>query len=244
MPDGEGGGRRADLYAHRVLDVSSAVAFVAGALAAHADADAAVAMAAYLKTDMPFYGVTTPQRKPIAAELSKRWVPETPRDYQRLVLALWKQPHREEKYLALGVAERHRQFITLDAVALYHRLIVEGAWWDLVDGVAANLVGGAFLRHRTEMTPLIREWLDDEVMWLRRTAIISQLNHKAATDAELLFECCARRAHETEFFIRKAIGWALRQYARTDPEAVRRFVADQGDRLSGLSRREAMKHLE
>jgi 3-methyladenine DNA glycosylase AlkD len=94
------------------------------------------------------------------------------------------------------------------------------------------------------MTPLVRRWLDDEVMWLRRTAIISQLNHKAATDTALLFDGCAARAHETEFFIRKAIGWALRQYARTDPDAVRRFVRQHEKELSGLSKREALKHLE
>jgi 3-methyladenine DNA glycosylase AlkD len=230
-------------YAAGVLDVGAAVSFVGRELSARADPIAAVDMARYLKTEMPFYGVKTPDRAPIAAEMARRWVPETPRDYERLILALWRQPHREEKYLALGVAERHKRFVTLDSIPLYRRLIVEGAWWDLVDGVAANLVGGVLLRSRAEMTPVIRDWLEDKDMWLRRTAIISQLNHKAATDATLLFECCARRAHEKEFFIRKAIGWALRQYARTDPEAVRRFVNQHEHELSGLSKREALKHL-
>jgi 3-methyladenine DNA glycosylase AlkD len=226
-----------------VLDVDAAVSFVNRELAARADPATAVEMARYLKTDMPFYGVKTPDRKPIAADLARRWIPDTAADYERLVLALWHQPHREVKYLALGVAERQHRFITLEAVPLFRRLIVEGAWWDLVDGVAANLVGGVLLHERAAMTPLVRRWLDDEVMWLRRTTIISQLNHKAATDAALLFDGCAARAHETEFFIRKAIGWALRQYARTDPQAVRQFVEEQGEKLSGLSRREAMKHL-
>ncbi len=226
-----------------MLDVRSAVAFANRELAARADPATAAGMARYLKTDMPFYGVKTPARKPIATELARRWAPEDARDYQRLVLALWNESHREVKYLALGVAERHRRFITLAAVPLYRRLIVEGAWWDLVDGVAANLVGGVLLQERGEMTPLVRRWLDDEIMWLRRTTIISQLNHKAATDTTLLFEACAARAHETEFFIRKAIGWALRQYARTDAAAVRRFVELHDKELSGLTRREAMKHL-
>jgi 3-methyladenine DNA glycosylase AlkD len=172
------------------------------------------------------------------------------------------------------MASRHSRFITPAALPLYKRLIVEGAWWDLVDGVAGDLVGTVLLEHRDWTTPLLRRWLGDDDMWLRRTAIISQLNHKDATDAAFLFECCAARAHETEFFIRrrtsirapqgseaerrplglrsnrraidarrKAIGWALRQYARTDPAAVRRFVNQQGDALSGLSRREALKHL-
>ena len=226
-----------------MLDVRAAVAFAAEGLAAVADPGAAAAMARYMKTDMPFYGVKTPERRPIAAELARRWVPATHGEYEALVIGLWRQPHREEKYLAIGLAERHKRFITVEAVSLYRRLIVEGAWWDLVDGVAADLVGRVLLEHRTEITPIIRSWLDDEDVWLRRSAIISQLQHKASTDAALLFECCARRADEKEFFIRKAIGWALRQYARTDPGAVRRFVAERGDRLSGLSRREAMRHL-
>jgi 3-methyladenine DNA glycosylase AlkD len=147
------------------------------------------------------------------------------------------------KYLAIGAAQRHRRFITPGAMPLYRRLIVEGAWWDLVDGVASDLVGTVLLDHRAATTPVLRRWLHHDDLWLRRSAIISQLNHKTATDAAFLFECCSARAHETEFFMRKAIGWALRQYARTDPEAVRRFVAEQGDKLSGLSRREALKHL-
>lgn len=226
-----------------MLDVSAAVAFASRELAARAEPVAAADMARYLKTDMPFFGVKTPERKSISVELGRRWVPTTAREYERLVLALWREPQREHKWLALGVAERHKRFIDLPALPLYRRLIVEGAWWDLVDGVAANLIGKVLLDHRADLTPTIRDWLEDDCMWLRRTAIISQLNHKAATDVELLFECCAARAHETEFFIRKAIGWALRQYARTDPEAVRRFVHQHDGELSGLSKREALKHL-
>jgi 3-methyladenine DNA glycosylase AlkD len=187
--------------------------------------------------------VKTPDRVPIARELAERWPPRTAAEYRGLVLGLWAGPQREKKYLALGAAGRHRRFMTPAALPLFRRLIVEGAWWDLVDGVAADLVGTVLREHRERITPIVRKWLHDDDMWLRRTAIISQLGHKDDTDAEFLFECCAARAHETEFFIRKAIGWALRQYARTDPAAVRRFVAAQGDKLSGLSRREALKHL-
>lgn len=226
-----------------MLDVPGAVSYAQRELRALADPRAAVEMAKYLKTTMPFYGVKTPDRVPIAREMAGRWVPRTAAEYRDLVLALWSLPHREEKYLAISMAGRHSRFITPAALPLYKRLIVQGAWWDLVDGVAGDLVGTVLLDHRERTTPLLRRWLMDDDMWLRRTAIISQLNHKEATDAAFLFECCAARAHETEFFIRKAIGWALRQYARTDPAAVKRFVKEQGGRLSGLSRREALKHL-
>ena len=227
----------------RVLDVAAAVRFVERALKSQGDAAAGREMARYMKTDMPMYGVRSPARVPIARTLAERWPPQTAADYRSLVLGLWERPHREMKYLAIAAAVRHRKFITPVALPLYRRLIVEGAWWDLVDEVAADLVGKVLLEHRERTTATLREWLHHDDLWLRRTAIISQLRHKDATDAAFLFECCAARAAETDFFIRKAIGWALRQYAYTDPEAVRRFVSAQGDRLSGLSRREALKHL-
>ena len=226
-----------------MLDVAAAVAFAERELRKRADPAAAVDMARYMKTTMPFYGVKMPDRTPIARTLAERWAPQSAAEYRRLVEGLWGRTHREMKYLAIGAAVKHRSFIEPTMLPLYRRLIVTGAWWDLVDGVASELVGKVLLDHRKWATPRLREWLHNDDMWLRRTAIISQLTHKADTDASFLFECCAARAHETEFFIRKAIGWALRQYARTDPEAVRRFVKQQGDRLSGLSRREAMKHL-
>lgn len=226
-----------------VLDLAAAIRFAERELRLRADPEAAVAMAAYMKTTMPFFGVKTPNRAPITRALGERWPPETASEYRRLVLALWERPHREFKYLAIGAARRHRRFVTPAAMPLYRRLVVEGAWWDLVDEVASGLAGAVLLEDRERITPTLRRWLHDPDMWLRRSAIISQLNHGSATDTGFLFECCAARGHETEFFIRKAIGWALRQYARTDPQAVRRFVAAQSERLSGLSRREALKHL-
>jgi 3-methyladenine DNA glycosylase AlkD len=226
-----------------VIDTRSAVAFVAAELTARSDPVAAVGMAQYMKTDMPFYGVKKPGRAPVFRELRRRWRPQTRADYEALVSALWEQPHREEKYFAIGVARESPEFITSVSLPLYRRLIVEGAWWDFVDEVAAHLVGRVLLDERPGTSRLLRQWIADADLWLRRTAIISQLTHKGATDAAMLFEFCAARAHESEFFIRKAIGWALREYAKTDPESVRKFVASHHDELSGLSRREALKHL-
>jgi 3-methyladenine DNA glycosylase AlkD len=126
---------------------------------------------------------------------------------------------------------------------LYRRLIVEGAWWDFVDEVAVRLVGRVLRDHRRQLTATIRTWAADADMWIRRAAIISQVGHKDQTDPVLLFELCETCAHEREFFIRKAIGWALREYAKTAPDTVREFALAHRAELSGLSFREATKHL-
>ncbi len=159
------------------------------------------------------------------------------------MLELWSQPHREEKYLAIGLARAHRDYQTIGSMPLYRRLVVEGAWWDLVDDVAVQLVGAVWLRDRARTTPIMRRWIDDDDRWLRRSAILGQIKHKTDTDEDLLFEFCLARAHEEDFFIRKAIGWALREYAKTAPVAVRAFVDAHRKAWSGLTYREATKHL-
>lgn len=200
-------------------------------------------MAAYMKTDMPFYGVSSPLRKPILRELCARFEPGSESEYRSRTNALWMLDHREEKYLALGYADRFKRFKTVAQTDLYEKLIREGAWWDFVDDIASHLVGDVVLTNRVAMRPTLERWIEDDDLWVRRTAILCQLGHKNETDAAMLFDFCLRRAHEREFFIRKAIGWALRQYAHTNPDAIRGFVDDHRDRLSGLSIREATKHL-
>ena len=217
--------------------------FVADRLAEVADPDAAEKMAAYMKTTMPFYGVKRPQRDPIFKDMQQRFPIESREDYESAILELWGRPHREEKYLAVGVARKHRELITMSSLPVYKRLIVEGAWWDFVDEVATHMVGKLLLEHRSEMQPILDGWVEDDDMWLRRSALLAHLTHKERTDESKLFEHCLLRSHETEFFIRKAIGWVLREYAKTSPEVVRRFVVTNQDSFSGLTVREAMKHL-
>ena len=226
------------------MDVDALTLFAATELAAAANPEKAAPMAAYMKTDQPFYGVQKPGRARIFSEITRGWPPKDRNDYQQAVLALWNRPHREEQYLAVGYAKAFPRYVTLSSVPLYRRLIVEGAWWDFVDDIAAHLVGDVLLNQRDRMTPKVRAWIDHNDLWLRRTAIICQLGHKESTDTGLLFDACSARMHETEFFIRKAIGWALREYAKIDPEAVRVFVVEHRDELSPLSFGEATKHLE
>ena len=219
------------------------IAFVQRELESRADARKAVAMAAYMKTAMPFYGVPKPARTEIFREFKGRFDISNRKDYERVVIGFWRLSHREEKYFAIDVARSRRDFIVPQSMLLYRRLIEEGAWWDIVDEVAAHLVGTVLLHHRKEIAPMMDRWIESPDMWVRRAAIISQLRHKDQTDHARLFRYALDQAGEKDFFIRKAIGWALRQYAYTAPERVRAFITRNRSRLSPLTYREASRVL-
>lgn len=223
--------------------VQDAVEYVRSALADAADPEKAAGMQAYIKTDMPFYGVQKPQRAPILRTIKRDFAPDSRANYEALVTALWELPHREEKYLAQAVATAFPPFIVPASLSLYERFIVEGAWWDFVDETATHLIKPLVVEYPGEIWPVVDTWIDHADMWRRRAAIICQVGAKQRTDPVRLFRYCATRAYEEEFFVRKAIGWALREYARTDPEAVAEFVTLHREELSGLSYREATKHI-
>ena len=225
------------------MKTNALVAFVQEELAHRAVPEKAGPMAAYMKTDMPFLGVGLAGTREVAKQAARLFAVETRSDYERAVLALWRLPHREEKRVGIALARHHRAFVTYESLDLYEHMIREGAWWDFVDEVSPRLVGDALLKDRDAVWPRIDRWIDDADMWVRRAAIVVQLHHKTQTDEERLFRYSLARADEKEFFIKKAIGWALRQYAYTAPEAVRRFLEENKKSLSTLSLREASKHL-
>jgi 3-methyladenine DNA glycosylase AlkD len=222
---------------------SSLVRFVQSRLRAVADPAKARSMQAYMKTDMLFYGVQRPEQLVVFREMVKRFVPATRREYEAAVRVLWRLPHREEKYAAIDYAARHRLFVASASLKLYERLVREGAWWDLVDGMAGTIISPLYLAERTRLRPVIERWVDDPDMWIRRAALLAHLRHKHETDEKQLFAHCLRRAGEKEFFIRKAIGWTLRQYSYHNPRAVRRFLLANRAQLSTLSLREGARQL-
>ena len=217
--------------------------YVSSSLAAAANPEKANAMARYMKTEMPFYGVQKPGRTPILRHVVKEFPPADRDEYEEIVLALWDLPHREEKYIAQGVAVSHREHLVPESLPLYRRFVVEGGWWDFVDEASTHMIRQVIINQPTQTWPTVDTWIGDDDMWLRRSAIICQVGAKENTDAERLFRFCEQRAFEEEFFIRKGIGWALREYAKTDPDAVAAFVTDHHEQLSGLSYREATKHI-
>lgn len=217
--------------------------WLSSALEPHANPSKAEAMQAYLKTEMPMYGINKPLLRQVFRQLHQVWTPASAAEWQAVVQHLWSLPHREEKFAAIEVLAKHKRFHTPDSVPLMEALIREGAWWDLVDEVVCRAVSPMFLKQRGALQPTIERWGDDDDVWVRRAALISQLKHRDHTDLELLFRLCRRRAPETVFWIRKAIGWALREASKHHPSEVRAFMETHGHELSGLSRREASKYL-
>jgi 3-methyladenine DNA glycosylase AlkD len=216
------------------------------ALARAGDPERAAAMRAYMKSALPYRGVPSPDQRCIWRTVFPQFPIADPESWQATILVLWRgAAYREERYAAMALAgeRRYDAWQTLEAIPMYEELIVTGAWWDYVDTIAAHRIGHLLETHPAAMRPLLRRWSRDEHLWKRRTAILAQLTFKERTDTRLLFACIDANLADTAFFIRKAIGWALRQYARTDPEAVSAYVRRHASRLSGLSRREATKHL-
>ena len=227
------------------------VGAVRAALAAGGDPARAAQQQAYMKSDLPFVGIGSPALRALLRPLlvEHRFVDRA--QWEDAVLELWEDAaHREEWYSAIALL-RHRAYrawLDPDLLPLLEQLVRTGAWWDVVDEVASHLVGQVLLDHRTAVTPAMDAWsLDPDSLWVRRTAMLAQLRHGEETDTELLERVLVANLDDTaygrEFFVRKALGWALRQHARTDPAWVRAFVQVHDRRLSGLSRREALKHL-
>jgi 3-methyladenine DNA glycosylase AlkD len=205
-------------------------------------ADAAP-MAAYMKHVQPFLGVKKPLRVPIVRALAAQFAPQSPQELCAHVDALWSGEFRESRYVALDLLWRWRAQTTLAELDWLVALVQSGAWWDLVDELAVRPIGRLWELHRKEVSRAADRWIGDDDLWVRRVAIIGQNKHKGATDTARLFRYAIERGDEKEFFIRKAIGWALREHAHHDPETVRVFLAKHGAKLSPLSQREAAKHL-
>ena len=215
---------------------------VRSGLAARANPEKAPGMQAYMKSAMPFLGVQKPARDELARELFGE--PLTFSAWHDSVLELWRgATYREERYMALALAgdRRYREHRTMAALPLFDELIVTGAWWDFVDAVATGMLG-ELLDRDAALAPVLRRWSTDDDMWRRRASIIAQVRRKQRTDLALLYDCIEPNRGDREFFIRKAIGWALRSYAWVDPEEIVRYCA--AHELSTLSRREALRNVK
>jgi 3-methyladenine DNA glycosylase AlkD len=215
------------------------------ALAAAADPERAPRMQAYMKSEMPYRGIAAPEMRAISKLVFANHPLSSCEEWRAAVLELWRGARfREERYAAIELLahRRHRDCRTLDALPMYEEMITTGAWWDYVDEMAHH-VGNLLRSYPEQMRPVMRAWSTDKNLWKRRVSITCQISFKKDTDLDLLYANIEPNVAERNFFIRKAIGWALRSYAWTNPKEVARYVAANEPRLSSLSRREALKHI-
>lgn len=205
-------------------------------------AENAVAMAAYMKGNFPFLGIKTQVRR---ALLKDAWTDnnaEVKAHSRDIALKLYALPEREYHYCAIDilVKELKKKFVLAD-IDFIEYLLVTHSWWDSVDTIAKYLLGGYLSQFPEQRDMVIEKFSDSKNMWLNRSAIIFQLGYKTDTDAAVLFAQCLKQRESKEFFIQKAIGWALREYGKHYPDAVKQFVAQHT--LKPLSTREALKNL-
>jgi len=225
---------------------SGLVAAIRGELERLADPKRAPQMQDYLKSELPCRGVTVPLQRELVARAAAEFPLASYEDWRDTVLELWRGAgYREELSCAVHLTGQraHRAYRTLAALPLYEELVVTGAWWDLVDDVATHRLGPLLLAFPEQMRAEMLAWSRDRSLWKRRSSIICQMTLKKKTDLELLYACIEPNLSDGDFFIRKAIGWALRGLAHTDPDEVVRYVRENESRLSPLSRREALKNV-
>jgi 3-methyladenine DNA glycosylase AlkD len=224
----------------------SLVTAVRAALEEAADPVKAPQMQAYMKSDMPYRGVSAPAQKALWREIFRDHRLASAEEWRRVIVELWRSAkYREERYAAIALSDlkAYAPHRTMTSLPMFEEMIVTGAWWDYVDVIASHQLGDILRGEPLRMKPLMRRWAMDRDMWKRRAAILCQLGFKSDTDLDLLYACIEPSVDSREFFLRKAIGWALRQYAWTDPREVRRYVKANRARLSPLSVREAMKNI-
>jgi 3-methyladenine DNA glycosylase AlkD len=220
------------------------------AFAAHADPAKAGAMQAYMKSALPFYGIPAPPRRQLTVAAAKAHPAAGSAALLAIMRALWRGArYREERYAAIELPRStaaHRKLVNLELLPLLEEMLVDGAWWDFCDDISGNALQSLLERHPAEIKPLLRRWARGDRMWLRRAAMLCQRGLKpAAFDAPLLYDCIlpsiGSGRFAGEFFIRKGIGWALRERSYAAPDEVTAFCREYAADLSPLTRREALR---
>jgi 3-methyladenine DNA glycosylase AlkD len=201
----------------------------------------AVAMEKYMKNKFTFFGIKTPERKLIYKDFLLQMGYPKVEELENIVLELWQQPEREYQYFAMELVEKFSKKPTENYILLLEKLIVQKSWWDTVDLLASHSVANYFRFYPQTIPEITEKWIESENIWLQRTCLLFQLFYRKQTNTILLLDYIRMLADSKEFFIQKAIGWALRQYARTDANTVKQFV--EKTPLKPLSRREALKHI-
>jgi 3-methyladenine DNA glycosylase AlkD len=205
----------------------------------YADPEVAEYMKKYMKDRSDFFGIKSPLRRELTKIHYQRYglIPDDRKE--EIVKWCWQAPQREYQYFAMEALGKNIKKANTGIIELFEFMIVNKSWWDTVDYIASSLVGNHFLIYPDLINEFTSKWMASENMWLQRVCILFQLKYKTKTDTDLLTGFILKLKDSKEFFIRKAIGWALREYSKTDPEFVKKFVTTH--KLTGLSEREALK---
>ncbi len=215
---------------------------LAATLKKHGIHDKKIGMEAYMRNQFVFFGVQKPVRAELVREFIENYTWEDSEKFLDLIKRLWIRREREFKYVALDVSRKYIRKMDVDCVSFFEALISMDSWWDTVDSLAPQVIG-ALIKDKPDMVQALgTKWIDSPNFWYQRSALILQLMYKDQTNFELLVKWILRRADSQEFFVQKAAGWALRQYAKCSPAKVKAFIRHHPE-LPGLTRREGLKHL-
>ena len=196
-------------------------------------------MSRYMKSKFKFYGINSPLRKDLVRAHIKMFGYPHPNKLHDIISDCWHLPFREFQYTAIELWIKYsKEFLPQDA-KLMEWCIINKSWWDTVDTLATNIAGSFFKHYPNLIIPVSGNWIHSENIWLRRTALLFQMKYKMQTDEELLYKYIRMQSHEKAFFIKKAIGWALREYSKTNQESVERFISE--NTLQPLSKKESLK---
>lgn len=206
-----------------------------------AQPEIAAGQAAYMKNQFAFHGIKTPLRRKLQKPFLQKEALPAQGKLEAVVQKLWALPEREYQYFAQELVQKYARRFHVGDLALLEYMITTKPWWDTVDFIASHLVAEYFRKYPELRSEVTSRWLDSGNIWLQRSTMLFQLHYKEETDYQFLALVINRLLGSNEFFINKAIGWALRQYARIDPYWVKNFAART--ELNSLSRREALKHL-
>jgi 3-methyladenine DNA glycosylase AlkD len=198
-------------------------------------------MKKYMKNQFEFYGIKTPDRRVMLRSFLKNYGMPPAEELKPVVMECWAHEYRDWQYVAMSLMLIYIKKPERDIIRLLEFMIVNKSWWDTVDGVAGWLVGPLFKKFPDLIEPETEKWMNSGNIWLQRSCLLFQISYKKNTDSEILFRFIEQLSGESSFWIRKAIGWVLREYSKTDPAAVVKFVNTH--QLSALSRKEALRRV-
>ena len=208
-------------------------------LSQNAHPENSIQMKRYMKDKFEFFGIKSFERKELTRNFFVSHGLPAEDDFAPVIREMWDLPQRELQYVALDILERLVKKRIPVEIKLLEHLIVTKSWWDTVDWLATRIVGVRFRQNPELISSTHSRWIKSENIWLQRVCILFQLKYKQETDEKLLFSTIQELSESDEFFIQKAIGWALREQSKTDPAVVQKFIDE--NELAPLSRREALK---